>query len=222
MACFCLIFIFTLLLYKKMSGPIRLLGLLVCIAAICMVAPTLFSELNNDIENYTSVSTRLFTTIVAVFFGCAFPFGAGSAIYLKYYPEMMSSYAPTFISTTGFKSNEIYGLLQSTSDQNISAKSGIGTLFIYFGIVGTLLIVFLLFKLLYKSNKEKKIISFSLISLLLFGLLTFGIDNNYMMISILFVSLAHLKNYGNTYVKSTNRVINRNLQYTVLINGNQK
>ena len=217
MVCFGIIFIFTILFYKKMSGPIRLLGIIACIVALCMITPTLFGELNNDIENYTSVSTRLFTTLVAIIFSFIFPFGVGSAIYLKYYPEMMFNYAPTFISMTGFNSAEIYGLINSTTDQAVGAKSGIGTLCLYFGIIGTLLIIYMLFKFIYKANKEKKIISFSLLVLILFGLLTFGIDNNYMLIAILFISLAHLKNFGNTYSKNADTATYKAVLNTKLI-----
>lgn len=135
--------------------------------------------LSNDIQNYTSVSTRSYTTIVGTLIGLTHPFGVGGAIYLPVLKESLKKYL--FISNYyffKFNTSEIYAIIGSQTDEILTVKSAIIQYNMYWGIFGSIVLIKNLLSIL--KNVAKKQFNFikilSALFLTMIILLTFSLN----------------------------------------------
>lgn len=117
----------------------------------------LFTSMINDIDNYTSVGTRLYTCIVGFLVGIYHPIGVGGGLYLNIFPKMLIENI-SLLNFTGisFNLSEIYNIANSTTDQAVTVKSGLLQYNMYWGICGTLYMLSIL-KRIYNTLPSNKI-----------------------------------------------------------------
>lgn len=117
----------------------------ICLVALAMfifaytILPQLIASLNADISNYTSVATRLYTSVLGLLIGIFFPVGVGGAVYLGVYKYALAEFLPIF-QRLPFKLNmtEIMSLVSKTTDEALTVKSGVFHHNMYWGILGTI------------------------------------------------------------------------------------
>lgn len=125
---------------------IRWVLVLVVIVFAAAFNPIIFDRLQelfiSDIEKYTSTATRTITNLASLTYSLIFPFGAGNALYLHFYPEMLQRMSDIF-SGLGIQFNlaEINGYIAASDDFGMSAKSAILQYGMYWGIAGTIFLV---------------------------------------------------------------------------------
>jgi hypothetical protein len=135
--------------YKK----IILLGM---VTIMVFIFPNLYKLLSNDILNYTSFSTRLFTVMCSILIMFKYPLGTGTAAYVPILQQTMKNMLPWFSSTFSFlRLSEIESIALSTSDKNVTIKSGIFQFGIQVGFLGLFFLVHFFF-LLYKKVRKGK------------------------------------------------------------------
>lgn len=120
-----------------------------------------FNELTiGDIENYTSFATRSFTIIVGIIMGLIYPLGVGGSVFVGLFTQYIQNlihYIPSWLNVS-----EIYLYLNNSSDDGLSIKSGLFQYHVYWGIVGTVLMLMTLFGI----NKQVRISSIKMKNLL--------------------------------------------------------
>lgn len=155
---------------------------LLCII-LPLIIPVIDESIMRDITNYTSIVTRLYSIFVGVIYTLLNPFGTGNALYLLKYPKMLEKNIYIF-NNIDFKFNlsEIYSFINSSTSQNISAKSAFIQYGLYWGIIGTAIIGMFLIKIyknLFKNNKQFIIIKFAYINIILLLITTISFDIKY-------------------------------------------
>ena len=135
------ILIYIIIVIKKLQR--KTLAKLFGAAAAMMIfaatlLPTLSQSLIRDIEQYTSVATRLYTCGIGFMIGICFPCGVGGAVYLGVFQNALSRYLYIFSKfPIKFNTSEIVGLADSSTDAALTVKSGILHYNMYWGILGT-------------------------------------------------------------------------------------
>jgi hypothetical protein len=148
------------------------------------IYPTLQRSIISDINNYTSIVSRVYTSVIGLLYGLIFPFGAGNALYLEYFPKMLHKYIHKLQSINiTVNLSEIYSYIYSTSGSNISPKTGVLQYNMYWGIVGTTLFLVLLMEV-YKKFKVSEfnkglILEFGLIAIIILILTTITFEIKY-------------------------------------------
>ncbi len=163
----------------------------------CILFPRLLSYFNSDLSNYTSFSTRFFTIICALVIMIKYPFGTGTAAYVKILPEEMKQLLPWFSSSfPKFNISEIVTLISSKTDSAIAVKSGLFQLGIQIGIIGFLILISFGLKLFKKVKKSNSFfIAFTFWALILLSLfIGFEIKYDYYCGFFVFTALLKLKN----------------------------
>lgn len=133
---------------------IRWVLVVVAIVFAAAFNPIIFDRVQElfvaDIENYTSTATRAITNIASFVYSLIFPFGAGNALYLHFYPEMLQRMSEIF-SGLGIQFNlaEVNDYITASDDFGMSAKSAILQYGMYWGIVGTIFLI----RAIYLSSK---------------------------------------------------------------------
>lgn len=156
--------------------------LILCIALLIgvFIMPYILQSLNNDIKNFTSVSTRVYSILVAMLIIIKYPFGIGNFIYLSLYPIELKNHL-YFLISRGLNISEINSYIYATSDTAIAAKSGLFQYGMYWGIIGTILFVIFIWKIyknLNRSNDKNKFIiiyAFIFIIISIFTYISFDI-----------------------------------------------
>lgn len=149
-----------------------------------LIVPSIQESILSDLRNYTSIVTRSYSILIGIIYIILNPFGTGNALYLIKYPEMLNRYINLF-NNVNFKFNlsEIYTYIRATTSQNISAKSAFVQYGLYWGIVGTLMMIYFLINI-YKDafkSKDKKytVIKFAYINTLILLITTISFDIKY-------------------------------------------
>lgn len=136
------IVIFIFLAFKKLDRR-KIIYLFIAAIAVVLFAefilPSLSSSFNNDISEYTSVVTRLYTSVIGLMIGVVFPMGVGGAVYLGVFQKALSDYLFIFDKITiKLNLSEIISLATRNTDTALTVKSGIFHFNMYWGILGTI------------------------------------------------------------------------------------
>lgn len=136
-----MVVIYIVISFRKLNTQ-TIAGFLV--AAIAMIIfiqvylPRLSATFQNDIENYTSLATRLYTVILGVMIGIVFPLGVGGAVYVGVLQSTLSRFMWIFDRLPiKLNTSEVVGLATRSSDAALTVKSGILQYNMYWGIIGT-------------------------------------------------------------------------------------
>lgn len=154
-----MLIVYLILNFKKISFKKLLLLIFAVIILVILglyILPILQKLLFNDIQNYTSISTRSYTIIVGTLIGLTHPLGVGGAVYLPVLKESLKKYL--FISSYypfKFNSSEIYSILSSRTDDILTVKSGLLQYNMYWGILGTIVLI-KNFILIFKNVAKKQ------------------------------------------------------------------
>lgn len=196
-----------IIIERKLS--MKFIGIIIIIAIGSIFIPVIKESIVNDLENYTSIVTRTYSIIIGALFSIINPFGTGNALYLVEYPIMLEKYIGLFNNIEfNFNLNEIYSYINATTSQSISAKSSFIQYGMYWGIVGTIIIVLFLINIyrdMFKNKKDEFIIfKFGYISIILLLFTTITWDIKYEIWSFLSLMI-----YMGSYNKDVNDSIRR-------------
>jgi len=160
-----IISLFILVMISKLKIKTRMLILGVVIIMCVILGPKILTSISNDIENYTSVATRVYTICTAIAVSVIYPFGIGNGLYLVIYKQFLSNHL-NLLNQFGLKLNntEILSMINSNNDYNLAAKSGVFQYGIYWGIVGTVYFIKILKDIFIDLKKihDRKLIIFEL------------------------------------------------------------
>lgn len=162
----------------KYKFIIILLGVL---SSMLLLEPVIMS-LKNDIENYTSFSTRIYTIAISIVMIIKYPLGVGNFIYLKLYPQELLNNIK-YMYKTSLNLTEINSYIYATNDKNISAKSGLFNYSMLWGIPSIVFMTkyfyFVKKKLFNSDDKNKYILIYAYIYLILAIITYISLDIKY-------------------------------------------
>lgn len=131
-----------------------------------------------DLARYTSITTRVYMGLIGIRYAAMYPFGTGSALYLKLYPDMLIERLGLIKSLRLGNASEIMRLAKdSASDYGLSTKSGITQYGLYWGLVGSC--VFLTGMIKTYNEAYKKTGSVILLSVCILAMLTLCFTNDF-------------------------------------------
>lgn len=149
------IFSFRKLNVRSITG--LLLAAVVLLVFVETILPSLASHFRRDINDYTSIATRIYTSAIGLGIGCVFPLGVGGAVYLGVYQNALMKYLTNFKNLFPFfNTTEIMKLATINTDKALTVKSGIFHFNMYWGICGTYFL-FMNFKKLSKQIIESNV-----------------------------------------------------------------
>lgn len=120
-----------------------------------LVLPKLSASATNDLEEYTSTVTRTYTMLCGYGIGVIFPLGTGFPSYIEILPYVMKN--NTWVVDSFFPNgnlNEVLSLAYGSTGKALSAKSFMGQSTIYWGIMGSLYLLWLLYKCYKDAQKN--------------------------------------------------------------------
>lgn len=126
-----------------------LLGLVVTLAII-MIIPKLTDAIEMSLQ-WSSIPTRSYTILIGLLIGIFFPFGIGTSLHLYYIPKFLKEYISfldIFDSPNAYI--EVYEYIYAISDEFVSVKSGLIQYNIYWGIIGTIIFIYIIYSKIYK------------------------------------------------------------------------
>lgn len=156
----------------------------ILVITLCIGIPFIKENILNDLQYYTSIVTRGYTIIVGIIFALVNPLGVGNALYLIEYPRLLDKYLYIFNQINlKFNLSEIYTFINATSSENIAAKSGFIQYSLYWGLIGSIILLIFIIKLYrglfkYKSSKLS-IIKFAYVNTILLIITVIGFDIKY-------------------------------------------
>lgn len=160
-----------------------ILSATILLISICMM-PMLYRLIINDLTNYTSIITRLYCIINAIYISIICPFGVGNGLYLiSYVKALEDNYK--ILNKLPFKVNtsEINQIINAKSDTIIGAKSGVFQYGIYWGIIGNIYFMAIILNIYRKlrsiSKKGRMILEFGLVFLVLSIMFIVDFDTKY-------------------------------------------
>lgn len=128
------------------AGLIILIGILSCIILSRKLMLAIVSSLR-----WSSIPTRIYTILIGIIIGLRYPFGTGTAVYLKIFPGYLSKYYYLLDKyDKGHALKEINQYINAISDQSVTVKSGLLQYNMYWGILGTIFFLFILYNFVYK------------------------------------------------------------------------
>lgn len=143
---------------KKIS--LKILRRLLLVIALSVVIgytmlPKLIYLLQSDITYYTSVISRSFTSILGLGIGIVFPFGVGCGAYLGFFQKALKKFVP-YIRRFRIPFNliELEGLANQNTDLALTVKSGLFQLNLYWGILGSVIFVRMIYRVYKKLKRE--------------------------------------------------------------------
>ena len=151
-----LLYIFVFLWYLLRHGYFwQLIILLIPIVIILfLVAGQLVNNFIQDLTSYTSTVTRVYTIFVGFLIGLVVPFGVGGGIYGDMFQRGLLSNLGIFVDfNVTFNLSEIIALATSPSDTAVAVKAGLFQYNMYWGIIGTILLCFILFKIYQRFSR---------------------------------------------------------------------
>ena len=130
--------------------------LLLVMVVLMKLLPTLLEAILNDLLYFTSIATRFYTIFIGLIIGIRYPFGVGCGVYVGILQEYLRKYL-SLLSTLKIKLNtsEIVALAYGTTDTNLAVKSGLFHYNMFWGIIGTVVLLYN-FWLVIKSLKKNK------------------------------------------------------------------
>lgn len=151
--------------YIKSLKGINKIGLFFVVLAVVVylyfsISAQLLGSFHNDIDSYTSTSTRLITNLSGYTLGTICPIGTGFWGYLYFFPKIWQHYINLFSGY--FNMDELVMMLtRLDDDRGLTAKSFFSQMSAYWGGIGSILFIkYLLavFKngLRFCQEKEKK------------------------------------------------------------------
>lgn len=187
----------------------KIISILVLGITIYIGIPFIKENMMNDLQYYTSIVTRGYTVAIGILFILVKPLGVGNALYLVEYPKLLDKYIHIF-NNINFKFNlsEIYTFINASSSKNIAAKSGFIQYGLYWGLVGSVVMLIFIIKV-YKSlfkykNHKFSIIKFAYVNTILLIITVIGFDIKY-EIWILFSLVIYL---SESNINSNEKLIN--------------
>lgn len=188
------------LLTSKIKIKYKIILLFIIVILSNLILPNVIKELQGDIKNYSSFSTRVYSILIAVMIMFKYPFGVGNFIYLNIYPRELKNYL-YLLTNKGLNISEINMYIYAKTDEAIAAKSGIFQYGLYWGIIGTILFLTILFKVysyIKKSkNKYKGILVYTFMFLIISIFTYINFDIKYEIWSFFIVSLVLSRGFGN-------------------------
>lgn len=193
-----LFFIFYSLVDLKNISMKNIWGSIVMIALgtifIYIQGQSMTTAFLNDIENYTSFSTRTYTMLMGALVGLMYPMGIGGGLYLAIFPQFLRDHISIMRDNPFFPLNdsEIFALSYSETGHAVTAKSGLFQHNMYWGVIGTIIFIIAMkniFTKLKKSSLEKKRLLMAALSTN-FVLVSFSTQFNYefwMLIAIILI-----------------------------------
>ncbi len=116
-----------------------------------------------DIQKYTSIVTRIYTTFCAFKISLIYPFGIGTTLYPVIYTKELANNIYFFNHlNSNLNLSEIISMIDSTTGKNVAAKVPMAQYAMYWGILGTIYFLYSYWFKIYKKVKEKS-------DILLFG-----------------------------------------------------
>lgn len=193
--------IFLIISLKKMN-KFTLFSLILVIFGLILytikILPNLIIMLMVDINNYTSVATRFYTILLGLIIGCIFPLGVGGAVYLGILPMFMRRFLEPFSNLVpNLNLSEVITYMNRKTDQGVAVKSGIFHYNMYWGILGTIYLFWIFYKLYTKLKKSANKYKNILISIFWTNILLVivGLDFSYEF-WLLITILLHLSEVG--------------------------
>lgn len=197
-------------LFKNIKAIWKLAYLILVVLLLCLILPRFFSMVSDDLTKYTSIVTRFYSIFNGFIIGIMFPFGFGCSLHLWAIPHFYLTNL-ALLSKFGINLNlsEIYSIIETNNDFAVSVKSGVLQYNMYWGIVGTIVLITCLYKM-YRSykkiphNKDKKIITSLSLTLMIAVLLVRDFTSDFwIIISIINIFIEKhkiLKNIGKEVV----------------------
>lgn len=135
--------------FKRKGVIIRIITfLLLCLIFVKFAIPYLEYSISNDIANYTSIVTRVYTMFIGLLIGMIFPFGVGGSVNLGIFKYMLKRYLFIFDKLpVRFNLSEIINLSNKSTDISLTVKSGLLQFNMYWGICGTVYFFYYLQKI---------------------------------------------------------------------------
>jgi hypothetical protein len=126
---------------KYLSIRVVIFSLTIIIPIIILAIRYVIPEFQNDIENFSSVSTRVTTGLAAFYSLVLYPIGEGYATYLAYFPKLLLPVFNWLYDVTGipFISTEIDLMVETGS--TLGPKSGFTSEIMYNGWIAILFII---------------------------------------------------------------------------------
>ena len=182
----------------------KIISILILVIALYVGWPFIKVNIMNDLQYYTSIVTRGYTIAVGLIFILVRPFGVGNVLYLIEYPKLLNKYIYIF-NWMNFKFNltEIYTFINATSSKNIAAKSGFIQYGLYWGLVGSIIMIIFIvkvYKALFRCIDHKlSIIKFAYVNTVLLMITVIGFDIKYEIWSLfsVIIYLIELKDNSN-------------------------
>ncbi len=168
------------------------------ILMVIFIFPKLLKSFTNDIALYTSTATRSYTVIVGIIVAIKYPFGTGGSLYLTILPQNLNKYIFLFDKVNiDFNLDEIYSLINATTDETLAIKSGLLQFGLYLGIIGILLFTYGYFNQLKKSKNQfqKLLNSLYIVIFISFLLATDFVPNIVVFIALMGVLPNKFHNY---------------------------
>lgn len=196
--------IIVLITNKKISKKYKIYLMIGLFIASCFAVPYIYRLIVVDLKQYTSTITRTYCLINAILVSIVFPFGVGNGQYLPIYLKFLEKNFSILNSMPKIKNtSEIQAMINTTSDANISAKSGVLQYGIYWGIIGTIYFMSFLYDI-YKSirrieEKEATILEFGLVFLIINITFAIDFDCRYEIFTYLSVMIYYIKNYNSIH-----------------------
>lgn len=133
-------------LFSRTKNDIRYILVvppIVMLVLLSGLASWFFAMVNDDLKNYTSIATRLYTNLVAIKYILTYPLGTGTALYVQLYPDMLVDNLPLLDVLPGtVNTSEIMRYaVDASSDFGLSAKSGFFQYAMYWGVPGIVLLI---------------------------------------------------------------------------------
>lgn len=139
------VLIYVFFAFKKLSKKTVIIFILLGIGGVGFALyflPQLVSAFKSDISEFTSVATRSYTIIIGFMIGIISPVGFGGLVSLGVFQEVMKKYLWIFdVLPIRLNTREILDMISSTTDQAVTAKSGLMQYNMYWGIIGTVILV---------------------------------------------------------------------------------
>lgn len=190
---------------KNMKNIIKLIlsiVLLFSIYKLCSIY--IFPMFQEDLQKYTSVVTRVYTTFCALKMSIIYPFGIGTTLYPVIYIKELTNNLYIFNNINmNLNLNEITSLINSTTGENVAAKVPIAQYAMYWGILGTIYFLWAYWLKIYRKAKENSdilLLGFIFIFISICTYTTF--ENKYEIWA--FISLLYNPGIGWDYTKQFN------------------
>lgn len=190
--------IYMIYVMKKIS--IRSMLLMIIIFVFFMIYISIvWGRLKNliltDIENFTSVTTRSYTIIVAIIMGFIYPLGVGASTFVGLFPRYLERWLPYIPSW--LNSSEITLRIYGTDDTGLSACSGLFQYHAFWGIFGTVIFLTSFFRINKEIRnsvvKNKNILTMTLLSNIVMLAFTTGVTYEFWMLIAVLMGITETK-----------------------------